>query len=622
MAEKVILKVVADTKGANDNIDKLNSNLDTTIDKTTDVGEAAKKSKKGFTILKTGVNALGTALKAAGIGLIIAAFLALKDALGRNQKVMNVVSSTMTTISSVFNSVVDVLVDMVSWVSESSDRFNGLSAVLGGMITLTLAPLKLAFYAIKLGVQGLMLAWENSFLGGGDEGKIAQLRADMKGTADDIKEVAVATLEAGKDIYNNFGDAISEIGAASTMVIDGIKKVNLEAIHSASEAATAAANQAKLAVVANKGLIEEYDRQAEQQRQIRDDIGLTAEERKIANDKLGEILEEQSQKMLENADIAINAASKELDLNKENIDLQIAYSEALNERAAIEAQITGFRSEQLVNEQALEQELIDKKLESSDMLLELQRENTILAIEDAIERAAVELEIARQSELDSVAGMENSEGLKAAINKKYNLKKQAQDKVTSDAQRKLGMGDLGAAAGLIGQMGDMQQEGTKGWKTAKIAEARINSFVSAQAAFSSMAAIPFVGTAMGIIAAGIALSQGQKQVEQIKATEIPKMARGGVVGGHGSGTSDSVNAKLSRGEVVINAKSAKMFRGALSGMNVAGGGVGFARGGATTPSEGAGFNGFSNEPLKAFVLTDEMTSSQDRASKIKRRSSI
>ena len=95
MAEKVILKVVADTKGANDNIDKLNSNLDTTIDKTTDVGEAAKKSKKGFTILKTGVNALGTALKAAGIGLIIAAFLALKDALGRNQKVMNVVSSTM-----------------------------------------------------------------------------------------------------------------------------------------------------------------------------------------------------------------------------------------------------------------------------------------------------------------------------------------------------------------------------------------------------------------------------------------------------------------------------------------------------------------------------------------------
>ena len=622
MAEKVILKVVADTKGANDNIDKLNSNLDTTIDKTTDVGEAAKKSKKGFTILKTGVNALGTALKAAGIGLIISAFLALKDALGRNQKVMNVVSSTMTTISSVFNSVVDVLVDMVSWVSESSDRFNGLSAVLGGMITLTLAPLKLAFYSIKLGVQGLMLAWEDSFLGGGDEGKIAQLRADMKGTADDIKEVAVSTLEAGKDIYNNFGDAISEIGAASTMVIDGIKKVNLEAIHSASEAATAAANQAKLAVVANKGLIEEYDRQAEQQRQIRDDIGLTAEERKIANDKLGEILEEQSQKMLENADIAINAAAKELALNKENIDLQIAYSEALNERAAIEAQITGFRSEQLVNEQALEQELIDKKLESSDMLLELQRENTILAIEDAIERAAVELEIARQSELDSVAGMENAEGLKAAINKKYNLKKQAQNKATSDAERKLGVGDLQAAGALLGSIAGMQNEGTDSWKATKIAEARINSFIGAQGAYNSLIEIPYVGAVLAPIGAAVALLAGQKQVDAINATEIPKMARGGVVGGHGSGTSDSVNARLSKGEVVINAKSAKMFRGALSGMNVAGGGVGFARGGATTPGEGAGFNGFSNEPLKAYVLTDEMTNSQDRLSKIRRRSSI
>lgn len=171
-------------------------------------------------------------------------------------------------------------------------------------------------------------------------------------------------------------------------------------------------------------------------------------------------------------------------------------------------------------------------------------------------------------------------------------------------------------------MASMQQEGTEGWKTTKIAEARINSFMAASSAYTSMSGIPIVGTALGVIAAGLALAQGQKQVEQIKATEIPKMARGGVVGGHGSGTSDSVNARLSRGEVVINAKSAKMFRGALSGMNVAGGGVAFARGGATSVSEGAGFNGFSNEPLKAYVLSDEMTSSQDRLSKIRRRSSI
>ena len=91
------------------------------------------------------------------------------------------------------------------------------------------------------------------------------------------------------------------------------------------------------------------------------------------------------------------------------------------------------------------------------------------------------------------------------------------------------------------------------------------------------------------------------------------MNRGGIVGGYGSGTSDSVNAKLSKGEAVINARSASMFRGALSSMNLAGGGVGFA--GEDEDSSGGGV-------IKAFVLSDEMTSKQARTEKINRRTSI
>ena len=265
---------------------------------------------------------------------------------------------------------------------------------------------------------------------------------------------------------------------------------------------------------------------------------------------------------------------------------------------------------------------IETAASQAQKLLDLQNENILLATEDALERADLELEQQRIKELASVGEVENAEAMKSAINEKYNLKKQAQNKATSDAERKLGVGDLGAVAGILGGMASLQQEGTDGWKTTKIAEARINTFMGASSAYSAMASIPIVGPGLGIIAAGLAIIQGQKQVDAINATEIPKMARGGVVGGYGSGTSDSVNAKLSKGEVVINAKSAKMFRGALSGMNVAGGGVGFARGGATTPSTGAGFGGFSNEPLKAFVLTDEMSDSQSKLAKIRRRSKL
>tara|TARA_R110000822_G_scaffold42614_1_gene115705 strand:- start:119 stop:1750 length:1632 start_codon:yes stop_codon:yes gene_type:complete len=261
---------------------------------------------------------------------------------------------------------------------------------------------------------------------------------------------------------------------------------------------------------------------------------------------------------------------------------------------------------------------------SADRLLSLSQNLTIALTEDANVRAIQVIELARRTELASVDGMANSSALKKAINKKYNAQVQAQDKATSDAKRKFEAADIAAIGGMFGQAASMQTEGTEGWKKNKEAEARIGSIMGAMSAYNSFATIPIVGVPLGLAAAGLALAQGQKQIEEIRATEIPKMAKGGVVGGYGSGTSDSVNAKLSRGEVVINAKSAKMFRGALSNMNVAGGGVGFARGGATTAQETdiSSVTDFQNEPVKAFVITDDLTSSQDKLAQIRRRSRL
>ena len=106
--------------------------------------------------------------------------------------------------------------------------------------------------------------------------------------------------------------------------------------------------QAEVAAVINQGLIEKYDRQAEQQRQIRDDESKTIEERIAANNKLGEVLEEQQKLMLENVDITIKAAQAEYDKNQNQENL-IALLEAQNEREAVLAQIEGFRSEQIIN---------------------------------------------------------------------------------------------------------------------------------------------------------------------------------------------------------------------------------------------------------------------------------
>jgi len=135
--------------------------------------------------------------------------------------------------------------------------------------------------------------------------------------------------------------------------------------------------QAEIAAVINQGLIEKYDRQAEQQRQIRDDETKTMEERIAANTELGRILDEQSEKMLENVDLQIKAAQAEFNKNQ-NQENYIALLEAQNEREAVLAQIEGFRSEQLINRISLEREVADIKKEADEEEIERIKEKNEL----------------------------------------------------------------------------------------------------------------------------------------------------------------------------------------------------------------------------------------------------
>ena len=107
---------------------------------------------------------------------------------------------------------------------------------------------------------------------------------------------------------------------------------------------------------------------------------------------------------------------------------------------------------------------------------------------------------------------------------------------------------------------------------------------------------------------------GFQNVASILSTPVPTYNMGGVVGGYGTGTSDSVNAKLSKGESVINARSTRMFKPILSAINEAGGGRSFATGDGT--------GGATAGVVKAFVVADDMTKQQDKLTKIRRKATI
>ena len=587
-SEEVILKLNAE-------IGDLKKELETVKKGVDDIGKTAKKTEKSTGALRKGISGIGLALKAAGIGIALKAFRFLTEALQRNQKIANLLSTAFETVSIVFNEVTNVLVGVYENVSKSTENFDALGKVLMGVLTLSVTPLKLSFYAIKLGIQQAMLAWEDSFLGGGDEGKIAQLRLDIEETKQDLVDTGLAAVDAGKDIVTNFVEAATEIGDIGTQVINGVKKISVTAAVEQATATTEARNSIALVESQLRGLVEENDRLAETQRQIRDNENASFDERIAANNKLKEILEKQKKDMLALADQRIAAAEQELK-NLDNVENQAALQDAINEKKAIEAQITGFMSEQMTNAVALENERLDVVNQvNAEMMTARQRE-----IEDVRLHYAEQIKLAEKAGMDTVA-----------------LKEQEQEAIRKIKSSQL-QADLDATAGMLSSAAALQKEGTAGWKATKIAETVVSTYSAAQKAYESMVGIPFVGTTLGAIAAGIAVAAGLKQVQTIKRTQIPGMATGGMVGGYGSGTSDSVNARLSKGESVINAKSTRMFKPLLSSINQAGGGVGFADGGTLD----TGSAGMTTGIVKAFVVADEMTNEQDRLTNIRRKATI
>jgi hypothetical protein len=498
MADKVTIE--AEVKS---NIGKVAKDIDKAAKSTEKLDDATKKGAKGFKGMATAAKGFGLALKAAGIGLIIAAFQLLKEALERNQTVMNTVNTVMTTVSTTFNQVVDVLIDVYDWVTKSSDRFDGLTKVISGLMTLALTPLKLSFYAIKLGVEQAMLAWEGSWLGGGDEGKMAELRVSMAETKQDIVDIGLAAIEAGKDIGANIGDAIGEIKAIGEIAVKGISKISIKANFEQAKATTAAANSSKLAEAQIQGLIEKNDLLAETQRQIRDDETKTFAERIEANKEISKILDKQKIDMMKLADTRVASAKLELDANKDNIDLQVAYQQTLNDRAGVEAQIAGFRSEQLTNEVALNKELLESQNEIlAEGLTGLERELTEL---DAAYK--LKLEMARKSGMDTAAITKQYEGQKAQI-------------VASGVNAQ-----LGAYSALTGALGKLAGEN----KEMAIAQAVMDTYAAANAVLKD----PTLVGPMRWVSAAAVIATGLANVQQIMKTDVPGGGGGGGGGNMG-----------------------------------------------------------------------------------------
>lgn len=117
------------------------------------------------------------------------------------------------------------------------------------------------------------------------------------------------------------------------------------------------------------------------------------------------------------------------------------------------------------------------------------------------------------------------------------------------------------------------------------------------------------GIAIGIATVTGAITAAANLFKKEKQPKKPKFAQGGLVEGAGSGTSDSIDAKLSNGESVITARATSMFPGMLSMINQTGGGVSIypsgVAGGGDMALVSAIVEGISN--IQPVVSVEEIT---------------
>jgi hypothetical protein len=449
------------------------------------IGVTAGGTKVGFNIMAKAISKVGLALKAAGIGLVIALIAGLTEAFSRNKRVMDGINIVLGTIQEVFSQVADALIDTYDAVASASENFDALGKVMGGILTLFINPFKIAFFGIQQALLAVQLAWEDSFFGGGDEAKMARLNLDILETKKAISDTAYEMIDAGKDIVNNFSEAVTEVANIAEIASENFSKVSIKAASETAKAYKAATDAAIIAQALAAKNIALFDRQAEQQRQIRDDANKSIKERQEANLKLGEILEKQEEALLKQA-AAVEAGARAEVAKNNSIDNRAALIAAEAASAQVLADIEGKRSEQKSNTNTLlleekglitsvtnaegerqkQQREFDAEQEV-DPLVKLEKQKTALKLEN--EAILKDLEAKRllyaegtqqrvdaeQDYLNKKQGIDNQ---LVANTKATNDQIKANDQATADAKLGIQKASLDAASSAVDILAGFAEE--------------------------------------------------------------------------------------------------------------------------------------------------------------------
>lgn len=522
--QEIIIK--GDTSDADKKIAGVSKGLE-------DVNNNAKKSSKGISGMGTAVKGLGVAFKALGIGLIVALVSKLVEVFSKNQKVVDGLNTAMEFLNITFN-------DFISFLLDNSGK---VVAFFKDIFENPLENIKKLGEAIK---DNIIERFESllEVLGFVGEAFKKFIAGDFSGALDSVKEAGKELI----DVYTGVDNTIGKVGDLVDKVSNSVSEYAKNTFD-AAKATVELSNSSELAAAQQARLVEQFDRAAEIQRQIRDDESKSIKERQAANEKLGEILEQQQQAMLRQADLQVAYASSQLAINN-NIENQIALTEALGNKEGVLAQVEGFRSEQIVNRIALRKEEIELNNSISDAekerqlaQLEFEAEQQ-LTEELKLEKLAERLELENEIILEDIERKRElyKEGTQARVDAEieYLARKQEIDnellnnqkekaKAEKEINQAVSDSNISIAQQSIGLIGEIAGEGAEIGKGLALAQATISGIEGVQNAFTTASKSPIttVNPAYPFIQAGIAGAFSIAQIAKIASTNPSKGGGGG-----------------------------------------------------------------------------------------------
>ncbi len=323
--------------------------------------------------------------------------------------------------------------------------------------------------------------------------------------------------------------------------------------------------------------------------------------KKIKEEYEAEKLNIQNEFLQKQAELTVDFAKRQMDAEIKAIPSLVKRNEFLSELIYQEEQrrldkIATMRAN--FEAQRLEQGIIDEQT-YQDTITAIQEENQLAKDELAIQRKEAEkeqqqLDFENQLLLDqerfgltleqkiAQLNIEKEKALEIARQKGADEQKikdfyAEKEKNLRKAVELAKIDSMGQALGLAKSL---FKENTTAYKAAAIAEATIATYKNAVAAYgAAFNPVPTPASpALGAVFAGVAVATGLANIAKIAGA---KFADGGILKGpsHANGGIPTPFGEMEGKEAIINKRSTEMFKPLLSAINVAGGGVAFAKGG-------------------------------------------